>query len=34
MAETIIYVQIRKVFEDFADLEPHIKDIQLNLQGF
>jgi len=27
-------MQIRKVFEDFADLEQHITEIQLTLRGF
>jgi len=27
-------MQIRKVFEDFADLEQRITEIQLNLRGF
>jgi len=28
------FMQIRKVFEDFADLEQRITEIQLNLRGF
>ena len=28
------FMQIRKVFEDFADLEQRITEIQLTLRGF